>query len=115
MEERRKSKRISLEAKLMVKRLDDGVNDEVIIEVFDISKNGIGFHCKRPLQIGAMYEAYLTLWTKEVIHAFIEIVRITKAENTFTYGGSFMGMPEMDQKRIEIYDTVKTEIEKNKE
>lgn len=103
--ERRKYKRIELDAKLMVKRLDDGNNEEVIIEVFDISTGGIGFVCKRPLQIGAVYEAYLTLWTKEVIHTFIEIVRISKNETAFTYGGTFIGMPEMDQKRIEIYDS----------
>lgn len=106
MEERRKYKRIELEAKLMVRRLDDGNNEEVIIEVYDISTGGLGFLCKRPLQIGSVYEAYLTLWTKEVIHCFVEIVRISKAENSFSYGGIFIGMPEMEQKRIEIYDAV---------
>ena len=113
MNERRKYKIIELDAKLMVKRLDDGNNEEVIIEVYDISTGGIGFFCKRPLQIGSVYEAYLTLWTKEVIHSFIEIVRITKVENTFSYGGTFIGMPEMDQKRIEIYDTFQSELEKS--
>lgn len=109
MEERRKNKRIELDAKLMVKRLDDNSEEEVIIEVFDISKTGIGFNCRKALTIGAVYEAYLTLWTKEVIHSFIEIVRIEKKENTFVYGGIFIGMPEMDIKRIEIYETFEAE------
>ena len=42
-----------------------------------------------------------------MIHAFVEIVRIEKEEDAFKYGGIFIGMPEMDAARIEIYDTVK--------
>lgn len=110
MEERRRSRRMELDAKLLVKRLDGGSEEEVIIEVIDISKTGIGFNCKKALTIGAVYEAYLTIWTKEIIHCFIEIVRIEKKADTFMYGGIFIGMPEMDMKRIETYETI--EIEK---
>ncbi len=108
MEERRKSKRMELDAKIMVKRLDEGVEEEVIIEIVDISKTGAGFNCRTPLTIGAIYEAYLTIWTKELIHCFIEIVRIEKKADTFAYGGIFVGMPEMDMKRIETYETIET-------
>lgn len=107
MNERRKSKRIDLESKLLIKRLDQpGKAEEVTIEVIDVSKTGVGFNCSKPLEIGAVYEAYLTIWTKEVIHAFIEIVRIVKEDSTFTYGGIFIGMPQMDAARIEVYDTI---------
>ncbi len=108
MEERRRSKRMELDAKIMVKRLDDDTAEEVIIEIVDISKTGAGFNCKTPLTIGAIYEAYLTIWTKEMIHCFIEIVRIEKKADTFAYGGIFVGMPEMDMKRIETYETIET-------
>ena len=76
------------------------------LDVFDVSTSGIGFYCNEALTIGAVYDADLTLWNKDVIHAFIEIVRITKSDSSFQYGGIFIGMPEMDMKRIEIYDTV---------
>lgn len=109
MEERRRSRRMELDAKLLVKRLDGDVEEEVIIEVIDISKTGIGFNCKKALTIGAVYEAYLTIWTKEIIHCFIEIVRIEKKADTFMYGGIFIGMPEMDMKRIETYETIESE------
>jgi hypothetical protein len=56
--------------------------------------------------MGAVYEAYLTIWTKEVIHAFIEIVRIEKIENGYNYGGLFIGMPECDLQRIDVYNIV---------
>ena len=45
MEERRKSKRMELDAKIMVKRLDGGADEEVIIEIVDISKTGAGWCC----------------------------------------------------------------------
>ncbi len=106
MNERRKSKRIELEAKIFVKRLDASEPQEMSIDIFDISTSGIGFNCPEALTIGAVYDADLTLWTKDVIHCFIEIVRILKSDSTFQYGGIFIGMPEMDLKRIEIYDTV---------
>ncbi len=107
MDDRRKNRRIELEAKLIIKRLDSGMtSQEVSIEVLDVSKSGIGFTCVKPLEIGAVYEAYLTIWTKETIHAFIEIVRIVKESDTFAYGGIFIGMPEMDAARIEVYDTI---------
>ena len=112
MDERRKSKRIELEARILIKRLGgDGGMEEVSIDIIDVSKTGVGFSCKKPLEIGAVYEAYLTIWTKEVIHAFIEIVRIVKEDNSFSYGGIFIGMPEMDAARIAVYDTVMTATE----
>ena len=95
-----------MKSKLLAKRLDSDVNEEIGVDVMNVSKTGIGFNCDEILEMGAVYEAYLTIWTKEVIHAFVEIVRIEKDEDAFKYGGIFIGMPEMDAARIEIYDTV---------
>ncbi len=108
MDERRRSKRIGLESRLVLKRLSDGeaFSEEISIEVVDVSKTGVGFVCDKPLEIGAVYEGFLTIWTKEVLHAFIEIVRIIKEEDTFSYGGIFIGMPEMEASRIAVYDMV---------
>lgn len=108
MEERRKGRRMNLSSRLVLKRLDDPVRSEnVAIEVTDVSKSGVGFTCTEILTIGAVYESYLTIWTKEVLHAFLEIVRIEKLEDgSFEYGAMFIGMPEMDAARIETYDTI---------
>ena len=105
MDERRKNKRSNLSSRLVIKRLDAGTVEEVSIEVLDVSKNGIGFTCIEKLEIGAVYEGYLTIWTKEVLHAFIEIVRIEKKGNIFEYGAIFIGMPEMESTRIEVYQS----------
>lgn len=106
MEERRRSKRTDLKSKLLVKRLDSSEQEEIGVEVKNVSKTGIGFYCDEILDMGAVYEAYLTIWTKEVIHAFIEIVRIEKVVDTYEYGGLFIGMPEIDLQRIDVYNVV---------
>ncbi|MBR5798484.1 MAG: PilZ domain-containing protein [Lachnospiraceae bacterium] len=109
MEERRKSNRRELVSTIVVKRLDNpALNEQVEIDIVDVSKTGIGFSCSKALEIGAVYEAYLRIWTQEVLHAFLEIVRIEKKGSGFGYGGIFIGMPEMDAARIEVYDTVET-------
>lgn len=106
MEEKRKSKRTELISKIILKRLDGKETEQIGIEITDVSKTGVGFEATTPLTIGAVYETYLTIWTKEVLHAFVEIVRIEKIGNKFSYGGIFIGMPEMDAARIETYQTV---------
>ena len=103
---------MELKSKLLVTRLDSNEHDEVNIDVLNVSKTGIGFRGTELLEIGAVYEAYLTIWTKEVIHAFIEIVRIEKEPESFQYGGLFIGMPEIDLQRIDVYKVVSEEIQK---
>lgn len=109
MEERRKSKRSKLSSRLIIKRLDGKERQELAIEVLDVSKSGVGFSCNEALTIGAVYESYLTIWTKEVLHAFLQVVRIEMTENGFAYGASFVGLPEMDASRIEVYQTIHNE------
>lgn len=109
MQERRKSKRTELHSVIMMKRLDSQDEQEIQIEINDISKTGVGFVCDEPLAIGNVYESYLTIWTKEVLHAFLRIVRIEMIDGNFHYGAVFIGMPEMDAARIEVYQTVNEE------
>ena len=109
MQVRRRNQRIELEGKLLVRRMDQGGKAEKIgIEISDCSKTGVGFACAEHLDMGAVYEAYLTIWTKEVLHVFLEIVRVeNKSNGVFEYGAIFIGMPEMDASRIETYSTIK--------
>ena len=106
MGEKRKSKRTEMNSMLVMKRLDGANPSEVTIEIIDVSKDGIGFKCNEVLNIGEVYESYLTIWTKEVIHAFLRIVRIELKDEEYIYGATFIGMPEMDASRIEVYQTV---------
>lgn len=108
MDERRRSKRLNLESALIIKRLDGGPEAarSVVIEVMDISKTGLGFQCVEMLELGSLYDAKITLWTKEIIRCCVEIVREDMLKDTFVYGAIFIGMVETDSRRIEIYDWV---------
>lgn len=108
MQEKRKSRRMELESQIYLKRLDqpDEPVETVDIQLKDVSKSGVGFTCAYDLSIGAVYQCELTLWTKEKIQSFIEVVRVMPREYANFYGGIFVGMSEMDMKRIEIYFTL---------
>lgn len=107
MEERRKNRRMELSSKLLIKNLNGTEQEEVAIEVLDVSKTGIGFICDSELTIGSVYEAYLTIWMKEQLHVFLEIIRMEKMDDgRYSCGAIFIGMAEMDSKRIETYDTI---------
>ena len=112
MQEKRKAKRTVLDAKIMMKRLDgNGENREITIGILDVSPKGVGFICEEALSMDAVYEAHLTLWTKEVLHSFIQVVRIEMDGTSFKYGGVFIGMSEMDAARIQVYQTVSDHVD----
>lgn len=107
MEEKRNDRRMGLSAKLLIKNMNDMESqvEEAAIEVLDVSKSGVGFICDKPLSIGAVYETQLKIWTDEVIHAFLKVVRIEQTkEERYVCGTIFIGLPEMNAKRIEVYD-----------
>lgn len=108
MNERRKSKRLSMTGVLMMKALSgNGPASEVSIDIQNCSRHGLGFNCDEQLVIGDNYQAELTIWTKEVINVFLQIVRSEKREDgLYNYGCIFIGMPDSDRQRIAVYETV---------
>ena len=90
MEEKRKNKRLDLDVNVQLERLDeDGVTTLkfVHVDVTDISKSGIGFDCKKKLEMNSYYDAKIQIWTKEVVDAVIQIVRSEEKPDGFHYGG----------------------------
>ena len=81
--------------------------EEVHIDISDVSKTGVGFTCSTRLEVGAVYESFLTIWTSEVLHTFLEVVRISRRGDIYEYGAIFIGMSEMDASRIETYGTIR--------
>ncbi len=109
MEEKRNGRRMSLSARLIIKNMNDdsAKEEEAEIEVLDVSKSGVGFICDTPLSIGAVYETFLKIWTDETIHAFLKVVRIEQTEDErYVCGTIFIGLPEMNAARIEVYDMI---------
>lgn len=48
-----------------------------------ISRSGIGFNAKVPLDIHTYYDTKIQIWTKEVVDAVVEIVRRTDSEEEY--------------------------------
>ena len=111
MEEKRRHKRLELSGEILLTQLGAGGEAEKAeIEIHDCSRDGLGFTTDAQLTIGDNYEANLTLWTKEVLHVFMQIVRASKDETGFHYGAIFIGMPEADMMRISVYETVEDQL-----
>ncbi|AOZ96088.1 PilZ domain-containing protein [Butyrivibrio sp. INlla18] len=108
MEERRKGRRLDLTGEIIIKELG-GDAEAVDIKITDASTEGLGFISDKQLVIGDNYEANLTIWTKEVLHVFVQIVRAEKRDDGFHYGGMFVGMPEDVKVRIKVFETVEEE------
>ncbi|MDR2888951.1 MAG: PilZ domain-containing protein [Lachnospiraceae bacterium] len=106
MEERRRSTRLGLETNLVIRRIDVTTDQDFVINIIDVSKSGLGFFCHDELPVGSVYEAFLRIWTKEVIHALLEVARVKNKGGGYEYGAFFVGMPEQDASRIEVYTTI---------
>ncbi len=104
MVEKRKAKRLILNAHVIIRRLDNGRHDRIPVDVTDLSRNGIGFRCQQVLELHSVYEAEIVLWTKETISCFVNITRVDQREDEVIYGASFIGMTENDACKIDIYD-----------
>ena len=116
MEDKRKHKRLELDGELLLTQLGGGESHQKAqIEITDCSRDGIGFSTEAQLTIGNIYEANLRLWTKEVIHVFIQIVRASKVDDLFHYGGIFIGMPDSESMRIQVYETVEEQLKEQNE
>lgn len=105
MQERRRNRRMELEANLTLNRLDMEEPQSVLIHITDVSKRGVGFLCTEKLKINDVYECELTLWTKEVMSVFLRIVRMEEGD-PYAYGSIFIGMTEADASRIAAYQAV---------
>lgn len=107
MEEKRRHKRLELDVSIQLERLDEeGITTlkYIHVEVTDISRSGLGFKAKKPLEIGSYYDTKIQIWTKEVVDAVIEIVRVEELEDgTYKYGCVFIGMTDTDSLKIDIY------------
>ena len=105
MQEKRKSKRFILDAKIEMERVDGTKNRLVPIEVIDVSGSGIGFSCNEILEMNSIYKLQLKIWTGDHVDALINIVRFDNSKDTeYIYGANFVGMPGNDTTRFNIHE-----------
>ena len=109
MDDRRRSRRIDLSGEIIIKEIGSQKEETVDIKITDASSVGVGFITQKQLTIGDNYEANLAIWTKEILHVFIKIIRASVDEDGYHYGGLFIGMPEDVKQRIDVYEIVEDE------
>ena len=108
MEEKRKNKRLDIDVKVEIERIDEANITTVKymeVEVTNISKTGLAFRVPDvEFEVGACFDARIQIWTKETIDTIFKVVRVTKLENNvYEYGCIFVGMTDTDALKIEIY------------
>lgn len=113
MDERRGKDRSDLDTRLKIQRLDSGKVEETEVTVTDVSTKGIGFISEVPLEMGSVYQGKLTLWTKEQLQVFLEIVRMRELDDKYKCGAVFIGMSEFLTNRIGAYQVVERESKKD--
>ncbi|HHV09784.1 MAG TPA: PilZ domain-containing protein [Clostridiales bacterium] len=108
--ERRKYKRLPIDLHLEVDEVFK--QDYVVIrdlnadvEVFDISKTGIGFLSEASLPLGYYFRTRINLGDGEFFHAVIQIVRAHISENDRKiYGATFVGLAPFLADKIDHYE-----------
>ncbi len=108
MEEKRKNKRLDIDVKVEIERIDEANITTVKymeVEVTNISKTGLAFRVPNvEFEVGACFDARIQIWTKETIDTIFKVVRVNKLENdVYEYGCIFVGMTDTDALKIEIY------------
>ena len=102
MQEKRKNVRLPIKLKLEVSNL---FNLDAEIEVFDISKAGIGFMSLSKLPVNYYFNATIEFENREeVILSVVKILYVTPIGNAgYRYGCEFVGLPSMYDYIFEEY------------
>ena len=55
------------------------------------------------LEVGSYYDTRISLFSREMIDAVLEIVHVEEQEKGYYYGGEFIGISDSDAVKIDIY------------
>lgn len=113
MEEKRKSKRLEMDAVLklnLLKTKKDTTGlpkEEFEVNVLNVSTGGIAFKSKEELRLNTYYDLHLVLWTKSAFDSVIEVVRMENlGGEEILYGCRFIGMKPSQELEIQIYQVL---------
>ncbi|MBQ3060902.1 MAG: PilZ domain-containing protein [Lachnospiraceae bacterium] len=107
--ERRKFKRLPINIQLLVNKVYKQDNDiiegiDADVEVFDISKTGIGFISSGKLPLNYYFDTRIELPGNDFFMAVIKIVRIAEKEDKILYGAEFVGLAPFLALKIDAYE-----------
>jgi len=107
--EQRKSKRTGMNVKIKLRTIQSEViivnsDEEIEVEVINISKDGMGFKTEELLAFQGLYDTDIILTNGERFTSIIKIVRMENTGNPETlYGCHFVGITGADQFKIDIF------------
>lgn len=106
MSEKRKCRRSDFRVSMRVHCVVGEANEIFDIELQNISREGIGFFSNSFIEVQEFYDTDLYV-DQEVIKTVIKIVHCHRLPTGgFIYGAEFVGMPEQDRFRIDVYQIV---------
>lgn len=108
-DERRRNKRISVDAHLSIRPISEkGTENEFIpVHATNISSGGIAFKTEKDLPLHSFYDMLLEMSGCDKIETVIEIVRIASQDDAGTeYGCRFIGLGKEAQFRIDVFRMV---------
>ena len=113
MEEKRRAKRIELNATLKLNQVETKKDitglrkEEFEVDVLNVSTSGIAFKCTEDLKIDTYYDIHVVLWTKAAFDSVINIVRMEKLDgDEILYGCKFVGLRPSQELEIQIYEVL---------
>lgn len=96
-----KQARYNIVENIIISDIRDYSNDkftEYLVNIQDISENGIGFISAINLEKGCIYSSKITLYGKHTISPYICIQRKEQLDNnTYFYGAIFKGMSKKEK------------------
>lgn len=110
MYERRRYRRIPIGLTLAVDKLykQDYVelnNLDLKLEVFDISKTGLGYISKEELPLSYYFNARIDLEEQVFFHTVLKIVRKKQLEEgTYLYGSEFVGLAPFLANKVDYFE-----------
>ena len=107
--ENRSSKRTGMNVKIKLRKVQTdkataGSEEEMEVEVVNISKDGMGFKTEKILTFNGLYDTKIILSNGERFNSIIKIVRMDNVGVPETlYGCHFVGINGADQFKIDIF------------
>lgn len=108
--ERRRYRRLPIELHLAISHMFRQDYEEICgleadIQVFDISKSGIGFISKAVLPLNYYFDAKIVLSDKDFFSTVVKVVRKSShADDEYMYGAEFVGLAPFLADKVDTYE-----------
>lgn len=108
--ERRRYRRLPIELHLAISHMFRQDYEEIVgldaeVNVFDISKSGIGFISRAELPLNYYFDAKIVLGEKDFFSTVVKVIRKnTEEDSEFVYGAEFVGLAPFLADKVDAYE-----------